>query len=200
MCVRVLRFAGLVVTLLLVGVAAALTQTPGETGKLQRHAGKHGGMKAVTIRTNDSLGIAGFLEPGNRVDVLLTRTRRASAGENAAYVEVLLQNVRVLAVDQIADGKGQTEADRAVTIEVTHEDAAKVALAKEIGTLALALLSMKGTNLETIEATRRGADLVPSAKVVRKPPEVPPEPFRCASCGMRPELDEKLKIWRQYQR
>jgi Flp pilus assembly protein CpaB len=196
MLVRVLRFTGLVVPLLLSGVAAALAQTPSEIGKLRQQASKHGGMKAVTIRTNDSLGIAGFLQPGDRVDVLLKRTRGASAGDKVAYVEVLLRNVRVLAVDQIADGKGQAKADGAVTIEVTAEDAAKVALGMEIGTLALALLSMKGTNLETIEATRRDAELALAAKVVRKPPE----PFRCASCGMSPELDEKLKIWRPYRR
>jgi pilus assembly protein CpaB len=188
-----LRVTGLVVPLLVLGVAATLAQTPGEIGKLQQQPGK--GMMAVTIRTNDSLGIAGFLLPGDRVNVLLTRTRRASVGDKAAHVEVLLRNVRVLAVNQMADGKGQAKA-RAVTIEVTAEDAAKVALGMEIGTLGFALLPMKRSNLETIEVTRRDAELALAAKVVREPPE----PFRCASCGMSPELDEKLKVWRPYRR
>ena len=57
------------------------------------------GMKAVTIRVNDVEGVAGFVLPGDRVDVVLTR-----AGEkNNAVNDVVLQNVRVLAVDQFAD-------------------------------------------------------------------------------------------------
>jgi pilus assembly protein CpaB len=56
------------------------------------------GMKAVTIRVNDVEGVAGFVLPGDRVDVVLTRQQ----DKNVAATDVVLQNVRVLAVDQLA--------------------------------------------------------------------------------------------------
>src|SRR5262249_39571753 len=61
------------------------------------------GMKAVTIRVNDVLGVAGFVLPGDRVDVLLTRNRSDDASDPGSYVDVLLQGVKVLAIDQSAD-------------------------------------------------------------------------------------------------
>ena len=56
-------------------------------------------MKAVTIRVNDIEGVGGFVLPGDRVDVVLTR----QTDKTAASTEVVLQNVRVLAIDQVAD-------------------------------------------------------------------------------------------------
>ena len=57
------------------------------------------GMKAVTIRVNDVEGVGGFVLPGDRVDVVMTR----QLDKGKASTEVVLQNARVLAVDQIAD-------------------------------------------------------------------------------------------------
>src|SRR5262249_21779374 len=57
------------------------------------------GMKAVTIRVNDVEGVGGFVLPGDRVDVVLTR----QIEKGSATTEVVLQNTRVLAVDQVAD-------------------------------------------------------------------------------------------------
>jgi pilus assembly protein CpaB len=100
-------------------------------------------MTAVTIRTDDLRGVAGFLQPDDRVNVVLTRTR-GDSGDKAAFADVLLRSVRVLAVDEVPEGKGQAKAGRAVTIEVTKEDAARVVLGMEIGTLAFALLGSSG--------------------------------------------------------
>ena len=73
------------------------------------------GMKAVTIRVNDVEGVAGFVLPGERVDVVLTRTGE----KNNAVNDVVLQNVRVLAVDQLADQRADKPAVvQAVTLEV----------------------------------------------------------------------------------
>ena len=60
------------------------------------------GMKAIAIRVNDVLGVAGFVLPGDRVDIMLSRTQG-----NQAFVDVLLQNIKVLAIDQSADDKKQ---------------------------------------------------------------------------------------------
>ncbi len=93
------------------------------------------GMKAVTIRVNDVMGVAGFVLPGDRVDVVMTRQL-----EQGAYSDIVLQNVRVLGIDQSADERADKPAVvKAVTVEVTTEDAQKVALASSVGALSLAL-------------------------------------------------------------
>lgn len=106
------------------------------------------GMKAVTIRVNDVEGVGGFVLPGDRVDVVLTRSK----SENASS-EVVLQNARVLAVDQSADERASKAAvARSVTIEVGTVDAQKVGLAASVGSLSL-LLRKAGETAET--KTRR---------------------------------------------
>jgi pilus assembly protein CpaB len=100
------------------------------------------GMKAVTIRVNDVNGIAGFVLPGDRVDVLLTRTERDpnNANGKSVFNDVILQNVRVLGIDQLADDRTeQAVVAKAVTLEVSTVDAQRVALASNVGKLSLAL-------------------------------------------------------------
>ena len=100
-------------------------------------------MNAITIRVNDVAGVAGFVQPDDRVDVFMTTGGRSGgdvpAAEEKRSVVVLLQNVRVLAIDQAAERKGQASPPKAVTLEVTTEDAQKLVLAGSIGQLALAL-------------------------------------------------------------
>ena len=94
------------------------------------------GMKAVTIRVNDVEGVAGFVLPGDRVDVVLTRQQ----DKNVAATDVVLQNVRVLAVDQVADERADKPSPaKAITLEVEVMAAQKLALAATVGTLSLAL-------------------------------------------------------------
>ena len=115
-------------------VLAAKITGPGQRATLS--AMLSDGMKAVTIRVNDVEGVAGFVLPGERVDVVLTR-----AGEkNNAINDVVLQNVRVLAIDQLADQRADKPAVvKAVTLEVDPTDGQKVALAATVGTLSLLL-------------------------------------------------------------
>jgi pilus assembly protein CpaB len=94
------------------------------------------GMKAVTIRVNDVEGVAGFVLPGDHVDVVLTRQQ----DKTVAAADIVLQNVRVLAVDQIADERAEKPSvAKAVTLEVEVTAAQKLALAATVGTLSLAL-------------------------------------------------------------
>lgn len=98
------------------------------------------GMKAVSIRVNDVLGVAGFVFPGDRVDILLTRNVRSGEGPDKSFVDVLLQSVKVLAVDQVADeSKDSPTVVKAVTVEVSTKDAQKLTLAAGAGQLSLAL-------------------------------------------------------------
>ncbi|PBB89747.1 Flp pilus assembly protein CpaB [Mesorhizobium sp. WSM3864] len=110
------------------------------------------GMKAVSIRVNDVLGVAGFVFPGDRVDVLLTRTVRSSDGPDKSFVDVLLQSVKVLAVDQVADeSKDSPTVVKAVTVEVSTKDAQKLTLAAGAGQLSLALRQAAASRGETTE-------------------------------------------------
>lgn len=94
------------------------------------------GMKAVTIRVNDVEGVGGFVLPGDRVDVVLTRQVDKTSASN----EVVLQNGRVLAVDQQADERADKPAVvKAVTLEVDMVGAQRLSLAATVGSLSLML-------------------------------------------------------------
>ncbi len=92
-------------------------------------------MRAITVRVNDVAGVAGFLLPGNRVDVLSTRME-----DRRAITSTLLQNVKVLAIDQKANSaKDEPIVVRAVTLEADLNQAAQLASATEEGTIQLIL-------------------------------------------------------------
>jgi pilus assembly protein CpaB len=104
------------------------------------------GMKAVTIRVNDVEGVGGFVLPGDRVDVVLTR----QTDKDKASTEVVLQNARVLAVDQSADVSSDKPAvAKAVTLEVSTGQAQRVWLASSVGNLSLLLRKAGETGAES---------------------------------------------------
>jgi pilus assembly protein CpaB len=109
------------------------------------------GMRAVTIRVDEIAGVAGFVTPGDRVDVVLTRdagevlevqgSASGAAGSTIA-TEVVVQNAKVLSVGQDLDERSTApQVAASVTLEVSPGDAGKVALARNVGTLSLALRS-----------------------------------------------------------
>jgi pilus assembly protein CpaB len=107
------------------------------------------GMKAVTIRVNDVEGVGGFVLPGDHVDVLMTRQPEKGNGNN----DVVLQNAKVLAVDQLADDSAdKPSVVKAVTLEVDTVAAQKLSLAATLGSLSLALRKAGEAELE---GTRR---------------------------------------------
>ncbi|MBP1887574.1 Flp pilus assembly protein CpaB [Sinorhizobium mexicanum] len=108
------------------------------------------GMKAISIRVNDVLGVAGFVRPSDRVDVLLTRVvGNQQNNSERTYVDVLLQGVKVLAVDQTADErKDEPSVVKTVTFEVTTDEAQRLTLGSTIGTLSLALRNIASSNVE----------------------------------------------------
>jgi pilus assembly protein CpaB len=94
--------------------------------------------RAISVRVDDVVGVGGFLLPGNRVDVLATKT--TSAGSNSATSRTILENLRVLAVDQTAGtDKTQPVVVRAVTLEMTAVEAEALVTAQTEGKLQLAL-------------------------------------------------------------
>ncbi|MEO3429563.1 Flp pilus assembly protein CpaB [Pelagibius sp. CAU 1746] len=111
-------------------------------------------MRAVTIRVNDVAGVAGFVLPGDRVDILLTRDRTGGNGGKSAnnlITDVLLQNVKVLGIDQDSNqDKEKPSVAKAVTLEVSPEQAQKLALASQLGSLALMLRNLADAEAETV--------------------------------------------------
>ena len=107
------------------------------------------GKRAVTVRVDDVKGVAGFVLPGDRVDVLLIRSANRAAGGGGgaeSFSDVMLQHVKVLAVDQLANERQETPTvAKAVTLEVTTEQAQKILLATNIGKLSL-ILRQQGEN------------------------------------------------------
>jgi pilus assembly protein CpaB len=97
------------------------------------------GKRAVTVRVDDVRGVAGFIQPGDRVDVVLIRTEAESRSKEG-YSDVILQSAKVLAIDQITGERTeQPTIAKAVTLEVSPEEAQKILLATNIGRLSLIL-------------------------------------------------------------
>ena len=102
-------------------------------------------MRAVTVPVNAVTGVAGFITPGDVVDVLLTRQIPGDgAGGDDKMTNVLLENIQVLAIDRRSSEKS-TEAKLAktATLQVDQIGAQKIALATEVGTLSLALRNVQ---------------------------------------------------------
>jgi pilus assembly protein CpaB len=102
------------------------------------------GDRAVTVTVTVSSGLAGFVFPGDRVDLLLTMAMAQDNGKMQRHAaETLLTNLRVLAVDQRADDQNkEVVVAKTATLEVTPKQAETIAVATELGNLSLSLRSL----------------------------------------------------------
>ena len=127
------------------------------------------GMRAVTVPVNLQSSVAGFIFPGDRVDVMLTQSV-AGGGDGAPLKvsETILKNLRVLATDQRtdavgADGKPVVQTYSNVTLEVTPRMTEKIAVAQTIGAISLSLRSLADNGEELEEALASGEIDAPKA-------------------------------------
>lgn len=99
------------------------------------------GMRAASVKINAISGVAGFIKPNDTVDVLITRQPLiGQSGEGGTQVtDVLLQNVRIIAMDQATGSDGKPKVSRVATLEVSPLDAQKLALGQQAGDLSLVL-------------------------------------------------------------
>ncbi len=149
------------------------------------------GMRAVTIQTpNVATGVAGFILPGNKVDVLLTMSGQGSNDQTGGGSTItLLQNLEILAVDQLTDAADSNLVDsqelRSVTLLVTPEEAARLDLGQNKGTLRLTLrnptddltehvnpITLTGLNVNSFDALTTEQLLTPERVT---PPVVAPD-------------------------
>jgi pilus assembly protein CpaB len=110
--------------------------------------------RAVAVRVGDVAGVAGFVLPGDVVDVLITRTPMVVNGNGniGQITDVLLQKVRVIAIDQDAsDSTDKPAVGKTATLEVAQVDAQKLALAQQVGQLSLALVNPASETSPTVE-------------------------------------------------
>ena len=138
---------------------------PGERGFLAAALGP--GMRAITVSVSNTSGVAGFVFPGDRVDLMLTQ--EVTGGGDGAPLKVsetILRNVRVLATDQRMssldeEGKPVVQTSSTVTLEATPKIAEKIAVAQTIGQLSLSLRSIADNTAELEQAIASGEVNVP---------------------------------------
>lgn len=122
-------------------------------------------MRAVTVRVDDVIGVAGFLLPGNRVDVVAARKEN-----RRAVTDTILRNIEVLAVDQTASADdSEPVIVRAVTLEVTPEQAETLVKGREEGSIQLTLRNPLDAEEEQV-AEEPQAKQQPRPVVVRRAP------------------------------
>ena len=147
---------------------------PGDRGFLA--AALTPGMRAVTVPVSDKTAVAGFVFPGDRVDMVLTQTVTGE-GTPLKAAETVLRNIRVLATDQATEttkveGKTVVTKFATVTIEVTPRIAEKVAVAQTIGTLSLSLRSLADSRTELDKAIATGDVVIPDGVSAEQEEEI----------------------------
>jgi len=138
--------------------------SPGDRGFLA--AALTPGMRAITIPVDARAGVAGFVFPGDRVDMVLTQSVPGEEGE-VQTSETILRNLRVLATDQSTTQATNENGDTIVrqfsmvTMEVTPQLAEKVSVAQTLGTLSLSLRSLADNQSELENAIASGSVVIP---------------------------------------
>jgi pilus assembly protein CpaB len=152
---------------------------PGDQGFLA--AVLEPGMRAITVSINQTSGIAGFIFPGDRVDLLLTKSLGDidGSGTRRFATETVLEKIRVLAMDQrVNDVENTPKVSKTMTVEVTPKQAEMIAVAGQLGTLSLSLRSLakddqkdpRDTSTAVAKATPD--ELAKSAKPEKGKPDV----------------------------
>jgi pilus assembly protein CpaB len=129
------------------------------------------GMRAISTEISPETGAGGFILPNDRVDVLLTKREKNAnnAGADVVNSEIVLSNVRVLAIDQAPKEKDGQNAvvGKTVTLELKPEQAETLARSRQVGTLSLALRSIADVNMVERSSEEDSPKRGESVKVVR---------------------------------
>jgi pilus assembly protein CpaB len=141
------------------------------------------GKRAITVRVNDVIGVAGFALPGNYVDIIVSTQKDPAPGVDARQQnisKIVLERILVLAVAQeVNRDETKPKVVNAVTLEVTPEQAEKLDLACSVGTLSLALRNQ----VDPQSASTEGATKV---TLLPEPPQAPRKPATRPAPAVRP--------------
>jgi pilus assembly protein CpaB len=129
------------------------------------------GMRAVSTEISPETGAGGFILPNDRVDVLLSRHEKNAdrSGTDTVNSEIILTNIRVLAIDQAPKEKDGQNAvvGKTVTLELKPEQTETLARARQSGTLSLALRSIADRNIVESNAEEPNRKRGDSINIVR---------------------------------
>ncbi|MBI2307526.1 MAG: Flp pilus assembly protein CpaB [Rhodocyclales bacterium] len=161
------------------------------------------GKRAMTVRVNEVVGVAGFALPGNYVDIMVnTQEEGGQVGDKERQIsKIVLEHILVLAVAQEASrDESKPKVVNAVTLEVTPEEAEKLDLARSVGSLSLVLRNqVEAQAVKTVGATK-GSLL--SDKLKPSPAEVKaeaPKPERRRSSGKAVQSRNCVQVLRGTQ-
>lgn len=140
-------------------ITEAKIVAPGSRGFLA--AALQPGMRAISVPVSKTSDVSGFVLPGDQVDILITHSLPSSEHDAGSpqhqAAETVLQDVRVLAVDQKLESKaGEPVVAQSVTLEVTPKESEMIAVAAEIGKLWLSLRSLPSAPIELGAADSSG--------------------------------------------
>jgi len=131
------------------------------------------GKRAITVRVNDVIGVAGFALPGNYVDIIVSTQKDPQPGTEAreqSISKIVLERILVLAVAQeVNRDETKPKVVNAVTLEVTPEQAEKLDLARSVGNLSLALRNQVDPQSASTEGATKLTLLPGTAPAVPKP-------------------------------
>src|SRR5438105_12985098 len=138
------------------------------------------GMRATAVRSNEIVGVAGFLYPGSHVDVLVTYTPPGS--NNVPVTQTVLQDVEVLTAGQTSepDPQGKPQSVSVVTLLVNPEDSQKLQLASMQGNIQFVLRSGVDQKNVTLKPTRLDQLVASEKPPVVAPPSTKKVPRRAA--------------------
>jgi pilus assembly protein CpaB len=137
------------------------------------------GKRALALRVDEIVGVSGFIVPDDRVDIILTTTPLGAA-QDSKISKIVLQNKRVLSVAQSTEQKdGKPQLARSITLEVTPEEAEKLSLASQEGSIVLALrglgddaqLTTIGSNKRDLLALAAAPQKAGGGRVAQPPPD-----------------------------
>jgi pilus assembly protein CpaB len=151
-------------------ISTAKLAAKGETGGLS--AVLREGRRAVTVKVNEIVGVAGFALPGNYVDVMVN----TPDSQNNLVSKIVIERIQVLAVAQdVANLESKPKVVNAVTLEVTPAQAEKIDLARSVGSLSLVLRSQVDTeSVATVGARKH--DLLQAGDLFEGTPLAKPLP------------------------
>ena len=135
------------------------------------------GMRAMSVKVDEIIGVSGFITPDDRVDVIVTIVPPGRTAQDEKLSKIVLQNKRVLSVAQSVEQKdGKAQVARSITLEVTPEEAEKLSIAQLQGEVILALRAVGDDDMAQTRGSTKRDLLAVAARAPQKGQKTLPLP------------------------
>ena len=153
------------------------------------------GMRAVAVAVRPETGASGFILPGDYVDVIVTYDFRDPGGETHQAAETILENIRVVAVDQAVEGDEEEAIVAAtITLEVSPKGAETLSLGSDVGRILLSLRSLSDIEPEIQDAFTPDHEIFEALTISE--PENSLEEYNSNSAPVAEETGSGVKVYR----